>query len=88
MSFGEIIGLFVLWSIFGLFGLVPMITHCGPHGAIAQAWGLEFVNPIFVYKHNRVNWFGALIVATGYGLVCPMATIGYWFYKLCTVGRK
>lgn len=83
------LGLFLLWNTFGgLFGIIPMICHCDYHGAIGQADGLEFVNPIFVYKHNKVNWFGAIVVATAYGLICPIATLCYWFYKLCTVGRK
>lgn len=81
--------LFILWNILGgVFGIVTMVCHTGTEGAIAQSEGLEFVNPIFVYKHNRVNWFGAIVVASAYGLVCPIATLGYWFYKLCTVGRK
>lgn len=81
--------IFVVWQIVGaIFGVIPMINHCGPHGAIAQSNGLEFVNPLFVYKHNRVNWFGAIVVALAYGLICPVATIGYWFYKLCTFGRE
>ena len=80
---------FIFWNLVGgLLGIVPMVCHCGPYGAIAQSDGVEFVNPIFVYKHNRVNWFGAIVVATVYGLVCPIVTICYWFYKLCTVGRK
>lgn len=81
--------LFILWNALGgLLGIIPMICHAGPKGAIAQSEGLEFVNPIFVYRHNRVNWFGAIMVAFAYSLVCPIATFLYWFYKLCTVGRK
>lgn len=81
--------LFFIWNILGgVLGIIPMVFHAGPRGAIAQSEGLEFVNPIFVYKHNRVNWFGAIMVAFAYGLVCPIATFIYWLYKLCTVGRK
>lgn len=83
------IPLFLFWNVLGgLLGINPMVCHAGPKGAIAQSEGLEFVNPIFVYKHNRVNWFGAIVVSIVYGLICPVATAGYWFYKLCTVGRK
>lgn len=84
-----LIGVFFLWNILGLLlGIVPILCHCGPYGAIAQSSGMEFVNPVFVYKHNKVNWFGAFVVASFYGFICPIATTGYWFYKLCTVGRK
>lgn len=83
-----IIGLIVFWNIVGGFIEIGMVCHSGPYGAIAQSYGLEFVNPVFVYKHNKVNWFGAIMVATVYGLICPIATLCYWIYKLCTVGRK
>ena len=80
---------FFAWNVLGgLLGTIPMVCYAGPKGAIAQSEGLEFVNPVFVYKHNRVNWFGAIMVAFAYGLICPIATLIYWFYKLCTVGRK
>ena len=83
------IGYFTLWNIIGgIFGIIPILCTCESYGAIGQAEGLEFVNPFFVYKHNRVNWFGAIVVSITYGLICPVATAGYWFYKLCTVGRK
>ena len=84
-----LIGFFTLWSIVGgIFGIIPILCTCKSCGAIGQSEGLEFVNPIFIYKHNRVNWFGAIVVSIVYGFICPAATVGYWFYKLCTVGRK
>lgn len=83
-----IITCIILWNGFGVAVLIPILSYVKPYGAVGQADGMEFVNPIFVYKHNRVNWFGAFVVATLYGLVCPVATIGYWIYKLCTIGRR
>lgn len=82
------IDIIILWQILGGAIFVGMICQCGPYGAVNQADGIEFVNPAFVYKHNRVNWFGAFVVAFFYSLICPIATIGYWFYKLCVIGRK
>ena len=79
----------IFWNIFGFFFfIVPAFMTDGPYGALSQAIGIEFVNPFFVYKHNKVNWFGAIMVASFYGLICPIATLCYWFYKLCTIGRK
>lgn len=47
------------------------------------------VNPFNVYKyHKSLNWFGTLLVTLLYNIMCPVGTICYWFYKLCTVGRK
>ena len=78
----------ILWQILGGAILVGMVCQCGPFGAVHQSDGIEFVNPAFVYKHNRVNWFGACVVAFFYSLICPIATVGYWFYKLCVIRRK
>ena len=75
------------WSFMG--GLILMVAHCDQTGgAIDMAEGWEFVNPIHIYKYNKVNWFGAIIVALIYNALCPIGSVCYWFYKLCTVGRK
>lgn len=50
--------------------------------------GFEFVNPNWIYRNYRVNRFGSIFLSTLYGLLCPIGTIIYWIYKLCTVGRK
>ena len=45
-------------------------------------------NLIRVYKEFNLNWFGCIIlVLLAHLLFLPIAII-YWFYKLCTVGRK
>lgn len=76
----------VIWSAIGAFILVTAhVVEC--NGAISMAVGWEFVNPIHIYKYNHVNWFGALIVALIYNALCPIGSVIYWFYKLCTVGR-
>lgn len=82
------ISIIILWQIFGGAIFIGMMFQDGPCGAVYQSEGIEFVNPAFIYKHNRVNWFGACVVALIYSLICPVATIGYWFYKLCVIGRK
>ena len=74
----ELIGIFLIWNMFGAAAAIPlMLDGC-----------LSIVNPACIYKHLKVNWFGAIVLATICGLICPIATIGYWFYKLCTVGRR
>lgn len=81
--------LLITWSVIGGFilGITSALAH-GCNGAIGQAIGWEFVNPCFVYKHNGVNWFGAALVALFYNMLCPLGALGYWFYKLCVVGRR
>ncbi len=69
---------FVVWLMLGYLD-VQVIKHSS---------GIEFVNPLVIYKHTKVNWFGAILLAMIYGAMCPVATFIYWLYKLCTVGRK
>jgi hypothetical protein len=45
-------------------------------------------NPIRVYKDNNVNWLGCIILVLLAHLLFLPISIVYWFYKLCTVGRK
>lgn len=51
--------------------------------------GLAFFNPIRNYKTwTSMNWFGVIFVTLMLHVILPAYAIGYWFYKLCTVGRK
>ena len=63
-----------------------IVTTC--NGPLRKTEGLEFVNPVWWYRNYPVNPFGAAMCALGFTIICPVMTIGYWFYKLCTVGRK
>jgi hypothetical protein len=45
-------------------------------------------NPKAIYKSMKVNWFGAYLLATVAFICMTPAAIIYWFYKLCTVGRR
>lgn len=51
--------------------------------------GWELCNPIWAYRyHKSVNWFGAIVLSLFYTTLCPLGAAVYWFYKVCTVGRK
>ena len=51
--------------------------------------GLSIVNPVVIYDAISVNYFGAFVVALIHSIcVGPLLTAGYWFYKLCVIGRK
>lgn len=87
MSWSDWLLLIFAWSVVG--GFILGIAYCNQRtGAFSVAEGWEFVNPIHIYKYNKVNWFGAIIVALIYNALCPIGSVCYWFYKLCTVGRK
>jgi hypothetical protein len=57
-------------------------------GCFTNAEGLEFVNPIWLYKKYKVNWFGAGLITILFNILSLPFAFCYWFYKLCTVGRK
>lgn len=73
----------LLWSFLGILFIVVFL-EIGPF----NAEGFEFVNPIHIYKNSKMNIFGAIFVSILMSLICPIGTIIYWIYKLCTVGRK
>lgn len=87
MYWYEWLGIIFAWSLVGVF-ILMIAQGIQTRGAIVMADGWEFVNPVHIYKYNKVNWFGAIIVALIYSALCPIGAVIYWFYKLCTVGRK
>lgn len=83
MALGAWIFILAVWSIIAFCFLLHEAGDL-PFGAE----GFEFVNPIYIYKHCRVNVFGAILLTILFSLICPFGTVGYWIYKLCTIGRK
>ena len=86
MCIGVIIGAIIAWQGLGFMAYI-LIGCCGADH-IKYADGVEFLNPIYIHKQVRVNWFGAIMLMLFYTALCPLAAICYWFYKLCTVGAK
>lgn len=80
MSIGMFVVLIIAWSVFG-FVLANIFIY-------SEGLGFEYVNPIWIYKTFRVNYFGAAVCCILFNLLSPIGSICYWFYKLCTVGRK
>ena len=82
MEIWQWIVILILWNSAGLFGCVPWLSN-------KHADGWELCNPYYSYKyHERVNWFGAIMLSLLYTALCPIGAICYWFYKLCTIGRR
>ena len=48
----------------------------------------DFFNPFWIYAQVRVNIFGCILLTILTNILCPVVAIGYWFYKICTVGKK
>ena len=81
MSIGVIIWINLAWHILGT------IT-CAIWGVFAGADCWELCNPYWYHTYYPVNWFGAIMGSLFYTILCPLDAVIYWFYKLCTVGRK
>lgn len=71
----------MVWSVGGTL----ILCICG---VLTKFNDLSYVNPIKIYKTYRVNYFGAALICIIYNLLCPIGSIGYWLYKICTFGRK
>lgn len=66
-------------------GAVILLMSSGK-GELLALWR---VNPVCIYRHfTQLNVFGAICVSIFFSLLCPPATVCYWFCKLCTVGRR
>lgn len=77
--------LMLFWNITGI--IVWMLGMCNDP-KIRYTELFEFLSPFWIYHNYEVNFFGTAVVCIIYNLICPMASVCYWFYKLCTVGRK
>lgn len=77
MSMFAIVFALALWHLVG-FGIVCCF----------EPEGLEYVNPIWIYDNFKVNIFGVIVLTVVFNLLVPIASLFYWIYKLCTVGRK
>lgn len=67
--------------------IIAIVVRCGINDFI-DAEGFEFVNPIYLYNQIKVNWFGVILLTLIWHMLFAPFAIGYWFYKLCTVGRN
>ena len=64
--------------------ILPLILMFGSGFEV----GLQWVNPIIIYDNVPVNWFGCIVLTVLAHIAAGPWVIFYWFYKLCTVGRK
>ena len=71
----------IVWSLCGTLFLIIV-------GVLDEFDDFSFLNPIKIYKTYHVNYFGAALICIIYNLMCPVGSIGYWIYKICTFDRK
>lgn len=80
----RVTGLIILFTIWNIIGVIVLAFSA----RIGYDLELDRLNPIYIYKDRKVNWFGCFCFTLLFNLLCPVATFCYWFVKLCTVGRK
>ena len=68
-------------------GLINMfiMAACLDNGDVV---GLQWINPIVIYDNVPVNWFGCIVLTILAHIAAGPWVFFYWFYKLCTIGRK
>ena len=82
MDIGTLIDIFFVWNFIGAF-ICLIIAYT------FNAGGWKVANPYWCYRlSHSLNWFGAILVSLLYNALCPFGAVCYWFYKLCTVGRR
>lgn len=86
MSIGDMIAIAICWHLIG--GVLLMSLQSADVRPVCISNGFEFVNPVYIYSTTKVNVFGAVVVSLLLGACFPICTLLYWFYKLCTFGRK
>ena len=70
---------------------VWLITQCIVGVLINSTWicrGLTFLQPDIIYHNTKLNYFGVGVVCLVLNLFYLPMALCYWFYKLCTVGRR
>ena len=78
----------IFWNAVGIFIIATAVGSSNYGSAFHKIEGFEVMNPRWWYNNTNVNPFGAVICTLGFTIVCPIGAIGYWFYKLCTIGGK
>lgn len=70
------------------FNLIFNFTFAELISEFVGSEGMEFVNPVWLYKRFEVNWFGVACITLIFSVITLPFAVAYWFYKLCKVGRK
>ena len=87
MGIYEWIAILLGWNLMGF------VIYAGIQmNATWHTTDYTLLNPRDIYELWDVNYFGCVLLTLIFNLLCPVWTIGYWFFKfmrfVCTVGRK
>ena len=79
----KIIAILFAWTLVGLI----IYTILGKDTKI-DTDHMNWLTPPWIYRHYKVNYFGTFCLTLLFNLMCPIISIIFWFYILCTIGRK
>ena len=82
----DIVFILIIWSFVGY--IISDIILCICRGNNLNMRGLEYLNPIWIYRTFRVNYLGVLLLTIFHNVLCPLGAMFYWGVKICTVGRE
>jgi hypothetical protein len=72
-----------------VFSFIALISFFEMFGLLAIGLDLSIFNPIRNYNQwCKINWFGVIVATIFLNIFFPLYAIGYWGYKLVTVGRE
>jgi hypothetical protein len=82
----EVITLLALiWTVAHVLGLLGVEEYI----VTGNTDRFNIFNPIRNYKRwTSMNWFGVILCTVFLHILLPVYAVVYWFYKLCTFGRK
>ena len=82
-----IVLILIIWNLVGL--MIHSAIHILTENSTCYCNGFEYLNPRWALEnYYMLNLFGIIVVVLFLNVICPLATLGYWFYKLCTLGRR
>lgn len=88
MLWWQWLGIIVIESFAGLMITGVIMASSNNYSAFKHLEGFEYMNPKWWHKNFPLNSFGVIVCTITFTALCPIGAVGYWFYKLCTVGRK
>ena len=74
--------------IYIIITLVVNFVWWVPAMNISGEIGVCICNPKWIYNHTKTNWFGTICLVVLTNVAFGPSALFYWFYKLCTVGRR
>ena len=77
----------ILYTAIGVYCFISVLLTILALTNYEWVWD-EVYNPITIYKHYKVNYFGCFFLTLLFHIIFALPAPIFWLHKLCTVGRK